>query len=79
MLQLLAKKEPTDEERDNLVSTVLVVPFPGNVAELDERYDARFATPYGLTECAPVSITRPGEGYDRPTGVAGRQRRDHRR
>ncbi|MDT7708279.1 MAG: carnitine-CoA ligase [Pseudonocardiales bacterium] len=77
MLQLLTKKEPTAEERDNRVSTVLVVPFPADVAELDERYDARFATLYGLTECAPVSITRPGEGYDRPTGVAGRVLRDH--
>jgi crotonobetaine/carnitine-CoA ligase len=77
MLQLLVKKEPTAEERDNRVSTVLVVPFPSDVAELDKRYDARFATLYGLTECAPVSITRPGEGYDRSTGVAGRVLRDH--
>lgn len=77
MLQLLWKKELSPEERDNRVSTVLVVPFPHNVQEFDDRYGARFATLYGLTECAPVSISRPGEGYDRPVGMAGRVLREH--
>jgi crotonobetaine/carnitine-CoA ligase len=77
MLQLLWKRDPSSEERDNRVSTVLVVPFPQNVREFDERYDARFATLYGLTECAPVSISRPGEDYDRAVGMAGRVLRDH--
>ncbi|MFC0454098.1 AMP-binding protein [Rhodococcus jostii] len=77
MLQLLWKKAPSPEESDNRVSTVLVVPFPRNVQEFDDRYQARFATLYGLTECAPVSISRPGEGYDRPAGMAGRILRDH--
>lgn len=77
MLQLLWKKDPAPEERDNRVSTVLVVPFPHNVQEFDDRYDARFGTLYGLTECAPVSITRPGEDYGRAVGMAGRVLREH--
>lgn len=77
MLQLLSKKEPSPEESENVVSTVLVVPFPRNVQEFDDRYRAKFATLYGLTECAPVSFARPGEGYGKPLGMAGTVLRDH--
>jgi len=77
MLQLLSKKEPSPEESENAVSTVLVVPFPRNVQEFDDRYQAKFATLYGLTECAPVSFARPGEGYGKPLGMAGTVLRDH--
>jgi carnitine-CoA ligase len=77
MLQLLWKKDPSPEESDNHVSTAIVVPFPRDVRHYDERFQMRFVTLYGLTECAPVSIARPGEGYDRPAGMAGRVLRDH--
>jgi crotonobetaine/carnitine-CoA ligase len=77
MLQLLSKKEPSPEESQNAVSTVLVVPFPRNVQEFDDRYQAKFATMYGLTECAPVSFARPGEGYGKALGMAGTVLRDH--
>ena len=77
MLQLLWRKERSDEEHEHQLTTIHIVPFPGDPVAYEERYGAKLCTLYGLTEAAPISISRPGEGYDRPRGMSGKVLREH--
>lgn len=70
MLKILEKREPEPVEREHKVRTVFTAPLPANTAALAERYGVDFVTTYAQTEWLPSSMTRPGEGYDRP-GAAG--------
>lgn len=76
MLQLLWKKQPSEEERGHALASIFVVPFPTAPADYERRFGAKLQTLYGATEWTPIALSRPGEGYDKPAGWAGPIRRD---
>lgn len=76
MLQLLWKREPSAEEDVKRVKSLFVVPFPTNPQDYEDRFGAKLMTLYGMSEWTPISLSRPGEGYDKPAGMAGPLRTD---
>jgi carnitine-CoA ligase len=76
MLQLLWKREPSAEEEVKQVKSMFVVPFPINPQDYEDRFGAKLMTVYGMSEWTPISLSRPGEGYGKPPGMAGPLRRD---
>ncbi|MBS1676365.1 MAG: AMP-binding protein [Actinobacteria bacterium] len=76
MLQLLWKREPDADEQNARLQSMFVVPFPTNAQSYEDRFGAKLMTIYGMSEWTPVSLSRPGEGYDKPTGMAGPLRWD---
>lgn len=71
MLRILARREPSPDERAHRLRAVFVAPLPDDAATLGDRWGVRFSTTYGQTEWLPTAMTRPGEAYGRPR-VAGR-------
>ena len=76
MLQLLWKRDADDDERHHSLQSIFIVPFPNDPQAYEDRFSAKLQTVYGMSEWTPVALSRPGEGYDKPTGVAGPLRRD---
>jgi crotonobetaine/carnitine-CoA ligase len=76
MLQLLWKREHSPEEDVKRVKSMFVVPFPTNPQEYEDRFGTKLMTLYGMSEWTPISLSRPGEGYDKAAGMAGPLRRD---
>jgi crotonobetaine/carnitine-CoA ligase len=76
MLQLLWKREATAEEEVKKVKSMFVVPFPTNPQEYEDRFGTKLMTLYGMSEWTPIALSRPGEGYDKPAGMAGPLRHD---
>lgn len=70
MMRILEKHPVTSEERNNALRIAFVVPFPSDPVAFEDRYEAKITTTFGLTEMNPISLSKPGEGYDRP-GMAG--------
>ncbi|RTL67205.1 MAG: ATP-dependent acyl-CoA ligase [Pseudonocardiaceae bacterium] len=70
MVRILQARPPRPAERGHRVRTMFVAPLPPDAVELSERFGLDFATCYAQTEWLPSSMTRPGEGYDRP-GATG--------
>ncbi|ODU05095.1 MAG: hypothetical protein ABS81_08475 [Pseudonocardia sp. SCN 72-86] len=70
MVKILQARAPRPAEREHRVRTMFVAPLPPDAVELSARFGLDFVTCYAQTEWLPSSMTRPGEGYDRP-GATG--------
>lgn len=69
MLKILQSREPVAGERSHGARTMFIAPMPPDAADLSRRFGLHFSTTYGQTEWIPSSLTKPGEGYDRPGGT----------
>ena len=65
MMQILEQQPVGDAERASRLRTAFVVPFPADPLAFERRFGARLMTTYALSESVPVSLSRPGEGYER--------------
>ncbi|WP_187368953.1 AMP-binding protein [Baekduia soli] len=69
MVKILQGRDPHPAERAHGARMMFLAPLPPDAAELAERFALEFTTTYAQTEWLPSSLTRPGEGYDRPGGT----------
>ena len=65
MMKILEKQTVSEAERVQSVHTAFVVPFPSDPYAFEDRYGAKLTTTYALSEWIPVSLSAPGEGYDK--------------
>ncbi|MEZ5101601.1 MAG: AMP-binding protein [Thermoleophilia bacterium] len=64
---VLEKMEPSDDERDNPLRFMFIVPLPQERARLEERWGVGMWCNFAMTELFPVTVVGPGEGLDKPT------------
>lgn len=64
---VLEKMEPGEDERDNPLRYMFIVPMPRERRQLEERWGLELWCNFAMTELFPVTVVGPGEGYDKPT------------
>lgn len=69
MVKILEGRQPHEAEQAHGVRSMFVAPLPADPAQLARRFRLSFATVYAQTEWLPSSMSRPGDGYDRPGGA----------
>jgi crotonobetaine/carnitine-CoA ligase len=64
---VLEKMEPSEDERDNPLRIMFIVPLPRERQKLEQRWGVDMWCNFAMTELFPVTVVGAGEGLDKPT------------
>ena len=64
---VLEKMEPSEDERDNPLRLMFIVPLPLERRQLEQRWGLDMWCNFAMTELFPVTVVGAGEGLDKPT------------